>query len=150
MIYVMLTDDKSDELQPKIVKFLNTHFDGKIDKFQIKFIFCPEHIIEKKLPIFESTDYILWHPKVAGNNLDIMKQHKHSIVVLKNKTLLIQKVSKNNPITENQAINHEFKIMYIDPNEDDITNEEWQLVISEEHYTITIEKLIQLNNGTKS
>lgn len=152
IIHIMLTTDKSCELQPKIVEFLsknlldkgNINFGTEAKNITFKFVFNPQHIIESKLPTFNKEDIIIWHPKVAGDNLDIMKQYVNSIVVLEKKTILIQKVSKNNPITENMSINHEFKIMYINPDVDDITNEEWQLVISENHYTITINKLITL------
>lgn len=144
----MLTDDKKCELQPKIIEYLSTEIVDNVEfsgtTLEIKFNFNPQHIIESKLPQFGAEDIILWHPQVAGNNLDIMKKYTNSIVILQAKTLYLQKISKYNPITENMAINHEFKIIYIDPEKEDISNEDWQLILSENHYTITKNKLINL------
>lgn len=152
IIHIMLSNDKLCEIQPKIIEFIAKNivdkkyinFGDNANNLTFKFIFNPQHIIESKLPQFKAEDIIIWHPVTAGNNLDIMKQYTNSIVILPRKTILIQKISKNNPITENMAINHEFKILYIDPSAEEITNEEWKLVIPENHYSITIEKLINL------
>ena len=149
IVYIMLTNDKYDELQPKIIDYISKNLVDsglKSSNLHFKFVFNPEHIIEHKLPKFQNIDIILWHPSIAGSNLEIMKQYVNSIVILQKKTILLQKISKNNPITENMSINHEFKILYMDAESNDITNDDYQLVIAENHYTIKIEKLIELIN----
>ena len=147
IIYIMLTNDKTCEFQPKIVDYISKNLVDNVLKstnLNFKFIFNPQHIIENKIPQFEAEDIILWHPSIAGSNLELMKQYVNSIVILQKKTILLQKISKNNPITENMSINHEFKILYIDPEANDITNDDYQLVLAENHYTLKLEKLIEL------
>lgn len=147
IVYIMLTNDKTCEFQPKIVDYISKNLVDNVLKsanLNFKFIFNPQHIIENKIPQFEAEDIILWHPSIAGSNLELMKQYVNSIVILQKKTILLQKISKNNPITENMSINHEFKILYIDPEANDITNDDYQLVLAENHYTLKLEKLIEL------
>ena len=147
ILYIMLTNDKTCEFQPKIVDYISKNLVDNVLKsanLNFKFIFNPQHIIENKIPQFEAEDIILWHPSIAGSNLELMKQYVNSIVILQKKTILLQKISKNNPITENMSINHEFKILYIDPEANDITNDDYQLVLAENHYTLKLEKLIEL------
>lgn len=143
MIYVLLTNDKKNnyniEYQSKIIKFLKQHFIN----IQYKFIFNPLHIIERNLDEIKQDDYILFHPYVASNNLWLVKKFNNSVVILQNKTLLIQKISKRNYINENTAINNGFKLLYIDVDYNDITNDEYKLVIPEDDYTTTINKIIE-------
>jgi hypothetical protein len=142
MIYVLLTNDKNNkhnlEVQKKIISYLKIHFVN----IKYKFIFCPLHIIEKNLSEINNEDYVLWHPNVAANNLWLVKKFLLSVVILQHKTLLIQKSSKRNPINENIAINNGFKLLYMEPDYNDITNDDWKLVIPEEDYLIKIEKII--------
>lgn len=145
MIYVLLTNHINNDLQVKIIKFLKLHFENKIP---YKLIFNPLHIIEKTLDHITNDDYLLFHPLVASNNLLIVKKYHNSIVILQNKTVLIQKLSKRNSINENMAINNGFKLMYIEPEYDDITNDDWKLVIGENDYLLSINKLLQLQTIT--
>lgn len=130
------------EYQKNMIKFISDNRD-KLSPFKIKFIYCDDYIFEDKLPDFTKKDIIIWNNELAGRNLDIVKRFQKSVVLLPKRTILTQKQSKFNPITENMAINHDFKIMYIS-NEIDITNEEWSLVIDETNYVVTIENLITL------
>lgn len=141
MVYYMATQSKTDEFQPKIIKFLRRYLYD--DGFNIKIVKNPRHIIESHLPKFEDNDILIWHPNVAANNLDIVKENS-SFVILQNKTILIQKISERNPINENLAINCNFRILYIDEDYDDITNAEWKLAVSESNYRISQIELKQL------
>lgn len=130
------------DLQKKIVTFLKESI--KSHKFiNVKIYISPKHIIEKTLnEINKNTDYIIWHPLVAHNNLTLLKTYKNSIVLLQKKTVLLQKISENNPINENMAINNNFKLMYIDENNDDITNQDYRILGYKGDYLITIDELI--------
>ena len=134
------------DLQNKIVHFFKQKMvDHK--NIDIKIYISPKHIIEKTLEnIDKNNDYIIWHPIVAYNNLELLKTFKNSIVILKNKTVLIQKVSENNPVNENMAINNNFKLLYMN-NNDDITNQDYRILGYANDYLITFENLItKINN----
>lgn len=133
MIYILLCKDKSNhyinEIQLKILDFLKSSFVGKIDKSNYSIIFCQKHIIENSLEHIDTfNDIVIWHPNLAADNLSILKRYVNSIVVLRHKTLLLQKLSLRNPVNENMAVNHDFKLMYIENDYNDITNSDWKLV----------------------
>ena len=133
MIYILLSNEKHDKyifgLQVKIINFLKEklkNFDSK--KFKI--IYCQKHIVEKNIKEIDIlNDYVLWHANVAYNNLSLVKKYVNSIVILEHKTVLIQKISNRNPINENMALNHNFDLMYIEEDYNDVTNLEWKLVM---------------------
>lgn len=133
------------DLQNKIVNY----FKEKMINFpdiKVKIYISPKHIIEKTLEnIDKHKDYIVWHPIVANNNLELLKTFRNSIVILQKKTVLLQKISENNPVNENMAINNNFKLLYIDKN-DDITNLDYRIMGYESDYLITFENLIRKIN----
>lgn len=142
MIFIMLSKEDSEQ-QKNIIKFIKEKI--KYNNINYHIIYNPKHIFENTLvDINHSLDIVLWHPKVAYNNLEIVKQFKNSIVILERPSLLIQKVSEHNPINENTAINHGFYLIYINPERDDITNNEWRLVVQEENYLMDVERLLTL------
>ena len=128
------------DLQKKIILFIKENILSQTIKTKI--YISPKHIIEKTIEnIDRENDYVIWHPLTAFNNLTLLKTFKNSIVLLHKKTVLIQRISENNPINENMAINHNFKLLYID-NNDDITNQDYRILGYESDYLITLEKLI--------
>lgn len=145
MIYVLL--EKVDSpLQRKIIEFVKTNI--KYNNFIYQIIFNEQHIIESTLDLINNEkDIILWHPKVAYNNLEIIKNFQNSIVILEKPSIYLQKISANNPINENLAINYGFYIVYINPDYSEITNDDWKLVVKENMYLITIEKLLYIINS---
>lgn len=147
MIYILLTKEKIPfqlEIQKKIIEYLKNHLQNGIP---YKIIYCPLHIIEKNLSEIKQEDFVLFHPFVAANNLSIVKSYFNSIVILRHKTILIQKISKRNQINENLAINNGFKILYMEPEYDDITNDSYKLIIQPEEYLVSIQSIINKYSG---
>lgn len=133
------------DLQKKIVMYFKEQM-THIKNISVKIYISPKHIIEQTLEgIDKYDDYIVWHPLVANNNLELLKTFRNSIVILQKKTVLLQKISENNPVNENMAINHNFKLLYID-NNDDITNQDYRILGYESDYLITFDKLIKKLN----
>lgn len=148
MIYILLTKEKSI-LQDKIVNYIKQHL--KFNNYNYKFIFNKQHIIENDLDIIdEVNDIVLWNPFLAHDNLDIVKQFANSVVILEKPTVLTQKVSKHNPINENTAIFNGFHLVYMEPNNNDITNEEYSLIVHEENYLYTIDILYDKFNENEA
>lgn len=135
-------DAINKNLESEIIEYVKIHLKEKQIKY--KLIINDLHIIESKIKMINDNDFILWHPEVAGNNLSIVKQYKHSIVLLKSKTLLIQKLSSLNPINENLAVSNCFYVLYMNNNINDITNREWKLVVKEETYLLVIDRLLEM------
>jgi len=145
MIYVLLSKKKS-ELQNNIISFVKQII--KNNNFTYSIILNNKHIIESDLKHIDLiNDIILWHPNIASDNLEIVKSFSNSIIILDKPSLYIQKISEFNPINENLAINNGFFIIYINPCTTDITNDEWKLVVQEDMYLMTSEKLIELINS---
>lgn len=132
--------------QKMIIEFVQKNI--KNNGIQYKLIYCKPNMDDKD---FQCTndDVVLWHPNVAGNNLDFVKSCKYSIVILQSKTVLIQRPSPKNPITENMAVNHGFYVMYVDSADIDITNKEWNMVVTDDYYTLSIERLLTILNNKK-
>ena len=142
MIYFFLS--KSDSvIRGLIIDFIKNNIKSK--NYEYKIIFCNQHIIESEISFIDiERDIVLWEPIVAYNNLEIVKNYLNSIVILERPSVYIQKISKFNPINENMAINHGFYLFYLNPDEKDITNDEWKLVVKEEMYLLTFDKLFEL------
>lgn len=137
------------EIQYKIIEFLKNNLVGNLTSSEYKIIYCPKHIVEQNIKFIDNNDYVIFHPNVAANNLSIVKNYLNSIVILKHRTLLLQKISERNAINENMSINHGFSIMYIESLYNDVTNDDWKLVI--EPKIITINQLINnINNGKRN
>ncbi len=141
MIHIILSKS-NNQLQNNIIQFIKTHIKGNNINYRI--IFSEQHIRDKKIESIDKKDIILWHPLIAGSNLHLVKQYYNSIVILEKPTIYLQKISPNNPVNENMAINTGFYILYINPNDNDITNDEWKYVVSEELYIIKLETLLAL------
>ena len=147
ILYLILTykiDSKNIEqhldFQKKIVNYFKEQLSDT--KITLKIIFTPKHIIENVLDeIDKFNDWVVWHPLTAFNNLTLLKTFRNSIVILPRKTVLIQKISINNPINENMAINNNFKLLYIDETNDDITNQDYVILGQEQDFLIKIDNL---------
>lgn len=130
-------------IQQKIIDFLKPNI--KNNNFNYKLLFFKKHITDDEINMINSEkDIVLWNPKLAHDNLEIVKYFANSIAILDKPSLYIQKISDFNPINENLAINNGFNILYINPSTSDITNDEWKLVVQPEMYLTSLEKLIEL------
>lgn len=141
MVYIMLSR-QIDNMQEKIIEFVKKTL--RINNINYHLKFFNKHINDDEVLDISENDFVLWHPKVAGDNLSHVIDYKNSIVLLEQKTVLIRKVSDKNPINENLAINHEFFILYINEFDSELTNKEWKIVVQENLYLITFDKLILL------
>lgn len=144
MIYLML-ENKNSEYQKNLVNFfkLKIKNNSKNLSIQYKIIYNNKHIFESNISEINENDIILWSSFVAYHNLEIVKMFQNSIVILEKPTVLIQKISELNPVNESMAVNHGFYLMYIS-NKQDITNNDWKMIVQEENYLITIDNLLDL------
>jgi hypothetical protein len=144
MVYLILSKNsciKSDIIQIEILNFCKEHI--KNNNFNYKLIFCKDLLLDSEIShIDKINDIILWEPKMAHYNMEILKTFKNSIVILEKPTIYLQKISEYNYINENKAINNGFYILYIYPEKIDITNNDYKLVVTDETFIITTEKLI--------
>lgn len=142
MVYIMLSEDESI-IKREIIEFVKHII--KFNNFNYRIIYNKKHIIDSDIIFIDtSKDILLWEPIVANNNLELVKTFQNSIVILQRPSIFVQKISKFNPFNENMAINHGLYLIYINPNESDITNDEWKHVVKEEMYLMTHERLINL------
>lgn len=140
-IYILLQNDDS-EYNKIIVNFLSKSIDRKT---KVKIIGCNKHIIESDISMINEDDYVFWNPNLASNNLYLLREFRNSVVVLKHQTFYIQKSNKKNPITENMAINLNFKLIYIEEQNENINND-YSLILDKSYYIFDINKLNNLND----
>lgn len=102
-----------------------------------------KHIIESILSEIDTNSYVVWHPEVAANNLSLVKRYRNSVVSLKYQTVFNQRVSERNPINENMAINHNFRILYLQTTDESVEtiNNDFKTVLEEQYYTITVQQI---------
>lgn len=141
-LFIMLSKNKRNYFQEYILQYIINNFKKYGIVYEI--ILCNEFKNDDEFTKIKIDDYILWEPITAFWNIDYVNSHVNSIVILKNPTILIQKISNKNPINESLAIVNGFRILYMDPEDMDVTNEEWRLVLNAVNYSITIEKLRKL------
>jgi hypothetical protein len=123
-------------------EYLNENFTEYGIEYQ--FIYCDKLLNDEVLSEISVYDYLLWEPIIAFWNIDYLKLYINSVVILSNPTLLVQKISNKNPINESTAINIGFYILYMDPDDIDITNDDWKVALPAENYVIPIDKLRKL------
>jgi len=155
MIYVILnsidyqkdddyseTGEYQDILRSKIIRWVSKHI--KQNEIEYKIIIVKKHIFKSQIDhIDRKLDIVIWHPIVASSNLEMVKYFYKSVVILERPTLLIQKISDLNPINEQVAINSGFYILYLYPKKNDITNEDWKIVVPEDLYLLDNVKLLK-------
>ena len=130
-------------IQKLIIRYVKEKI--KFENIEYRFIYNPKHIFESTLVnINKDKDIVLWNPNVAGDNISVVNEFKNSVVILEKQTLFVQKISELNPINENMAINNGFYLIYINPEETEITNNEWKLVVQEDQYLLSIQNLLEL------
>ncbi len=132
--------------QKSIINWVKSNIQYKYS-YQLCF-FNKQHILDIEIEHIKNDDIILWNPDLVWNNLDQVKKFKNSVVILDKPTVLIQKASELNPVNENMAINNGFRIIYINPERDDITNKDWKLVVEDSVWKITFTELQDLLNKT--
>lgn len=136
------TGEIQDILKNKIIKYAQKHF--KQNEIEYKIISIKRHIFHAQIQhIDRELDIVIWHPIVAANNLEIVKYFFRSIVILERPTIFVQKVSEFNPINEQIAINSGFYILYLYPGKEDLTNEDWKIIVSKDLYLLDTKKLLQ-------
>jgi hypothetical protein len=138
-----------------IIEFAKTHI--KDNGFPYFLHFVSTHIDDKTFfeRVDKDNDIFIWDPFVVYSNLELVKECQNSIVILEKPSIYLQKISKNNPFNEVSAINNSLYIIYINPDDVDITNDEWKLVVKDDMFLVTpeiLEKLIrsiQINSPDK-
>ena len=136
MIHVILSNQFSVS-KNNIIKFVKQHIKPN---FNYKLHFFQNHIRDFSF-VDTKKDIILWQPNIANFNLEYVKQCYYSIVILDKPTIYVQKISQYNYINENMAINGGFYILYLNPSNNDITNDEWKLAVKEDMFLVDLEKL---------
>lgn len=147
MIYFILSKKNiNKDFNKEIIKFVE-----KIkENFKYKIIWSNGFIKESLLScINNEKDVVFWVPDLAYTNMNLLSEFKYSIVILEKPTILIQKKSRSNLINENDAINKNFLIYYLKPDENDDTNKEWRLIVSDDVWLCDNEKLNTILNNTK-
>jgi hypothetical protein len=138
-VWIMVAKLRKNYFQKLFFEYIQENLSNFCIEYEV--IYFNEFRNYYEFECIEPFDYIIWEPIVASWNLDFINIHTNSIIILKNPTLLIQKISRKNPINESTAINNGFRILYMDPKDIDITNEEWKLLIDDEKFVISIDKL---------
>ena len=128
--------------QKQIIDFLKLNI--RSNNIKYKLMFAKQNMDDKDIEQINQNDIVLWHPNIAASNIDFVKRFKHSIVLLQSKTVLIQKESVKNPITENMAVNHGFYIMYLDEFDKESTNADWSMVVNQDSYLVTFDRFKKL------
>ena len=147
MIYFILSKHKN-RLDPFIINFIK-----EIIKPFFKYeIIYTDNFINDKLNNIKTDDIIFWNPILGNFNMDLVKNYSKSIIILEKPTIYVQKISnQNNPINENMAIINGFYIYYLFPNQNDITNEDYKLVINRDQFVINDNNLLDyLKNNTET
>lgn len=134
-----------NEKHLEVTKILINHFQQNLDNnIRPTILVIPtKHIIETMLDEVETDAYFIWHPEVAANNLALVKRYRNSVVCLKHQTVFNQRVSERNPINENMAIIHNFRILYLQETETSVEsiNNDFKTVLEEQYYTITVSQI---------
>ena len=122
-----------NEIQKIIVLPIDLFFDDKIE------------MIDKV------NDYVFIDKNFAYNNIDVVKSFQNGVVLLDNETVFFRKINKLNPVNENLALNHNFKILYLKPDTVENTNDEYKIIVDNNNYLFDYGKFLTIikNNNQK-
>ena len=103
------------------IKFVDLYFDYEF-----------QHILNDEL-IFFDKDF-------AYNNIDVVKSYNKGVILINNETVFFRKINKLNPINEELAINHNFKIAYL-TDEVENTNHNYKIIVDRSNYLFDLNTL---------
>jgi hypothetical protein len=139
MIYNLIYNPVNKTTHDKMrISNIHNWIKSKISNYKRKpLYFKTQYLVENDFNDILVNDILIWDYILAGKNLQYFNRFKNNIVLLDNPTVLIRKLSDQNPINENLAINHNFMITYLNPEIQDESNIEWKLVVDEKNYIIS-------------
>lgn len=147
-IYIILKPSKNgrvNDYQQLIIDFfLDVNDIQKINILPIDLFF------DDKISMIDlNNDYVFIDKDFAYNNIDVVKSFQNCAVLLENETVYLRKINKLNPINENLALNHNFKILYLTNNRES-TNDEYKIIVDNMNYLFNFDKFfktIKINNS---
>lgn len=94
---------------------------------------------------YKDSNLYLWESSLIESNLSLVTEIPGiHVVVLDSPTILIRKSTNNIIINENLAANNGFYIYYINPSKIDDINKEYRLIIDDNVWLMTDERLKKL------
>lgn len=150
--------------KPQIYLILKPNSNGKINDYQQMIIdfFIDLNKIQKiniltidlffddRISMIDlEKDYVFIDKNFAYNNIDVVKSFQYGVVLLENETVYLRKINKLNPVNENLALNHNFKILYLKPETQENTNDEYKIIVDNNSYLFNYEKFLKtiINNN---
>lgn len=146
MIHIMLSKNRKDIHNKQIIEWLRNNIQKENFEYSIKL--CNSYLFDSEIKHIQHSDFIFWHPIIAGNNVEVVRSYPKSIVILEHQTILNEKISKVNPINEVTAVNNSFYIMYLD--EDSKPSKEWKLSVKTESYLMEQSKILRILKSDKN
>jgi len=105
-------------------------------KLKIVDLFFEDEFVE----INKYEDLVFFDKDFAYNNIDVIKSYINGIILINNETVFFRKINKLNPINEELAINHNFKIAYL-TDEVENTNNNYKIIVDKSNYVYDLKKL---------
>lgn len=135
VVFLLEQKEKLNTFDNRVIKWIKRNL--RSENIDYKLIFLKPYITELELNLLDLSNnkiqYIFWSGNLTNKNLSIVKQFQNSIVMLSKQTIFSV---NNNGFTENDAINHNLKIMYLDEEEQEY-NKDWKLAIKSSYFNIT-------------
>lgn len=139
ILFFLEKTDKLTSFDNKLIKFIKRYVRAENIDYRLIFVnpYWTEADVQKFIEPFKNVQYIFWSGNLTKNNLSIVKRFQQSIVVLSRQTIL----SINNGFNENDAINHNLQIMYLDEEEQEY-NKDWKMAIKSGYYNISQRQIL--------
>ncbi len=86
-------------------------------------------------------DIVLFDKNFAYNNIDVVKSCTNGIVLIENETVFFRRINELNPINEQLAINHNFKISYLTDKKEN-TNNDYRILVDNKNFIKDLNKIL--------
>lgn len=141
MVHIFIAKEVTELTNRKAVfNFIKRHIIP--NKISYKLHICTNYTETMDFPVLGDNDVTLWDSESARKNTCFVSA-TNGIAILERPTLLVQKISRRNPLNENNALNGDFKLMYI-KDEHDITNDDWKMLFENKKYVLSVDEVLTL------
>lgn len=136
IVFLINKDKQLNDYQKLIIK----KFEPIRDK--INFLFIDLFFDSNFAEVNTKNDLVFFDKNFAYNNIDVVKSCYNGVVLLERETVYFRKINKNNPVNEEMAINHNFQVAYLNPEEKENTNLDYKIIVENKNYIFNLNQIL--------
>ena len=142
ILFLLDKTEKLSSFDNKVIKWIKRNIRSENIDYRLLFVnlFLKQSDVSKLDLGNDKIQFIFWSSKLTKYNLSIVKEFPNSVVLLTKESVF--SVNNYQYFTENDAINHNLNIMYLEEEEQDY-NKDWKLAIKKSFYNLSQRTILE-------